>query len=51
MQGLDLPATATTFLTYLSVALKNTNVDFTKVPVQVTLSVKAISNVALRIVI
>ena len=51
MQGLDLPATATTFLTYLSVALKNTNADFTKVPVQVTLSVKAISNVALRIVI
>ena len=50
MQGLDLPATATTFLTYLSVALKNTNVNFTKVTVRLTLSVKAISNVALRIV-
>ena len=50
MQGLDLPATATTLVTYLSVALKNTNADFTKVTVGLTLSVKAISNVALRIV-
>ena len=51
MQGLDLSATAATFLTYLSAALKNTNADFTKVTVQLTLSVKAISNVGLRIVI
>ena len=50
MQGLDLSATAPNFLTYLSVALKNTNADFTKVPVQLTLSVKTISNVGLRIV-
>ena len=50
MQGLDLSAMAPTFLTYLTVALKNTNADFTKVPVRLTLSVKAISNVALRIV-
>ena len=41
---------APTFLTYLSVALKNTNANFTKVTVRLTLSVKAISNVALRIV-
>ena len=51
MQGQDLYVMAPTFLTLLSAALKNTNADFTKVPVQVTLSVKAISNVALRIVI
>ena len=51
MQSLDLSAMAPTFLTYLTAALKNTNADFTKVPVQLTLSVKAISNVALRIVI
>ena len=51
MQGQDLYVMAPTFLTYLSAALKNTNADFTKVPVQLTLSVKAISNVALRIVI
>ena len=50
MQGQDLYVMAPTFLTYLSAALKNTNADFTKVPVQLTLSVKAISNVALRIV-
>ena len=50
MQGLDLSATAPTFLTYLIAALKNTNADFTKVTVRLTLSVKAISNVALRIV-
>ena len=50
MQGQDLYVMAPTFLTYLSAALKNTNADFTKVPVQVTLSVKAISNVGLRIV-
>ena len=50
MQGLDLSAMAPTFLTYLTVALKNTNVDFTKVIARLTLSVRAISNVALRIV-
>ena len=50
MQGLDLPAMAPTFLTYLTAALKNTNADFTKVTVRLTLSVKAISNAALRIV-
>ena len=50
MQGLELSAMAPTFLTYLSVALKNTNANFTKVTVRLTLSVKAISNVALRIV-
>lgn len=49
-EGLDLSAMAPTFLTYLIAALKHTNADFTKVTVQVTLSVKAISNVALRIV-
>ena len=51
MQGQDLYAMAPAFLTYLIAALKNTNADFTKVPVQLTLSVKAISNVAVRIVI
>ena len=50
MQGLDLFAMAPTFLTYLTAALKNTNADFTKVIVRLTLSVRAISNVALRIV-
>ena len=50
MQGLDLSAMAPTFLTYLSVALKNTNANFTKVTVRLTLSVKAISNAAIRIV-
>ena len=50
MQGLDLSATAPTFLTYLSVALKNTNANFTKVTVRLTLSAKAISNAAIRIV-
>ena len=50
MKGLALSAMAPTFLTYLTVALKNTNVDFTKVIARLTLSVRAISNVALRIV-
>ena len=50
MKGLALSAMAPTFLTYLTVVLKNTNVDFTKVIAQLTLSVRAISNVALRIV-
>jgi len=48
-ESLDLSATAPTFLTYLSVALKNTNADFTKVTVRLTLSAKAISNAAIRI--
>ena len=51
MQGLDLSVMAPTLLIYLSAALRNTNVDFTKVPVQLTLNVKAISNVAMRTVI
>ena len=50
MQGLDSSATAPTILTFLTAALKNTNADFIKVNAQLTLSVKAISNVALRIV-
>ena len=50
MQGLDLSAMAPTFLTYLTVALKNTNVDFTKVIARLTLSVRVILNVASRIV-
>ena len=50
MKGLALSAMAQTFLTYLTVALKNTNVDFTKVIARLTLSVRAILNVALRIV-
>jgi hypothetical protein len=50
MKGLALSAMAPTFLTYLTVALKNTNVDFIKVTVQLTLNVQAISNVGLRIV-
>ena len=50
MQGLDLSAMAPTFLTYLIAALKHTNADFMKVTVLLTLSVKAVSNVGLRIV-
>ena len=50
MQGLDLTAMAPTIMTYLSAALKNINADFIKVHARLTLSVKAISNVALRIV-
>ena len=50
IKGLDLSAMAPTILTFLTAALKNTNVDFTKVIARLTLSVRAISNVALRIV-
>jgi hypothetical protein len=50
MQGLDLSAMAPTFLTSLTAALKNTNVDFTKVIARLTLSVRAISSVEIRIV-
>ena len=49
-QGLDLSAVAPTILTFLTAALKNTNVDFTKVIARLTLSVRAILNVAPRIV-
>ena len=50
IQGLDLSAMAPTILTFLTAALKNTNVDFTKVIARLTLSVRAILNVASRIV-
>ena len=51
MQVLDLYAmTPLTILTYLTVALKNTNVDFTRVIARLTLSVRAVLNVASRIV-
>ena len=50
IQGLDLSAMVPTILTFLTAALKNTNVDFTKVIARLTLSVRAISNVAIRIV-
>ena len=50
MQVLDLSAMAPTFLTYLIAALKNINADFTKVNAQLTHSVKAVWNVALKIV-
>ena len=50
MQSLDLSAMAPIYLTYLTVAPKNSNAGFTKVIAQLTLSVRAVSNVALRIV-
>ena len=50
LQGLDLFAMAPIFLTYLTAALKSTNVTFTKVIARLTPSVRAISNVALKIV-
>ena len=50
MQGQDLYVMAPTFLTFLTAALKNTNVDFTKVIARLTLSVRVILNVASRIV-
>ena len=50
MQGQDLYVMAPTFLTFLTAALKNTNVDFTRVIARLTLSVRAVLNVASRIV-
>ena len=50
LQSLDLFAMAPIFLTYLTAAPKNTNVTFTKVIARLTPSVRAISNVALKIV-
>ena len=50
MQGQDLYVMAPTFLTFLTAALKNTNVDFTREIARLTLSVRAVLNVALRIV-
>ena len=50
LQGLDLSAMAPIFWTYLTAAPKNTNAAFTKVIARLTPSVRAISNVALKIV-
>ena len=50
LQDLDLSVTAPIFWTYLTAAQKNTNAAFTKVIARLTPNVRAISNVALKIV-